>query len=192
MPLRLQARYPAKNPIPLGIIARWRGLVRRSEPALIILAIVTGLVAAALVALTSDAVQLLHQICFGVPADLRLSGVSRLRAPYLIIVPAIGGAILGLTGIFIKRWRPRRPVDPIEANALHGGRMSLIDSSLIALQTVVSCGFGASVGLEAGYTQIGSGFGSLLAQCSGCAAATCVHLWAVARRAPSRRRFRRR
>ena len=94
------------------------------------------------------------------PADSRLSGMTRLHAPYLAIVPAIGGAILGLTGIFIKRWRPRRPVDPIEANALHGGRMSLIDSSLIALQTVVSCGFGASVGLEAGYTQIGSGFGS--------------------------------
>ncbi|MEJ0051196.1 MAG: chloride channel protein [Methylovirgula sp.] len=150
-----------EKPDPVGIIARWRGLVRRSEPALIILAIATGLVAAVLVALTSDAVQLLHQICFGVPADVRLSGESHLHAPYLVIVPAIGGAILGLTGIFIKRWRPRRPVDPIEANALHGGRMSLIDSSLIALQTVVSCGFGASVGLEAGYTQIGSGFGSL-------------------------------
>jgi chloride channel protein, CIC family len=146
-----------------GIIARLRGLIRRSEPALIVLAIATGLVAAALVALTSDAVQLLHQICFDVPANARLSGMAHVQvpAPYLVIVPAIGGAILGVTGVLIKRWRPRRPVDPIEANALHGGRMSLADSCLIALQTVLSCGFGASVGLEAGYTQIGSGFGSL-------------------------------
>ncbi len=69
--MTLAASAPAERsgePDPVGIIARWRGLVRRSEPALIILAIVTGLVAAALVALTSDAVQLLHQICFGVCA----------------------------------------------------------------------------------------------------------------------------
>jgi Voltage gated chloride channel len=57
---------------------------------------------------------------------------------------------------------PRRPVDPIEANALQGGRMSLKDSTLIAAQTVISNGFGASVGLEAAYTQIGSGFASWL------------------------------
>jgi chloride channel protein, CIC family len=73
-----------------------------------------------------------------------------------------GGLILGVTGMFIRRWRPRRPIDPIEANALHGGRMSLLDSVLIACQTIVSCGFGASVGLEAGYTQIGSGIASTL------------------------------
>ncbi len=159
--MSLAASAPSEKSGPVGIIARWRGLVRRSELALIVLAIATGLVAAVLVALTSDAVQLLHQICFNVPANARLSGMSRLHAPYALIMPAIGGAVLGLTGIFLKRWRPRRPVDPIEANALHGGRMSFIDSSLVALQTVISCGFGASVGLEAGYTQIGSGFGSL-------------------------------
>ena len=146
---------------PLGPIARWRGLVRRSEPALIILAIIVGAVAAGLVALTSSAVQVIHQICFGVPANLRLSGAGELRSPYMAFVPALGGAILGVSGIFIKRWRPRRPVDPIEANALHGGRMSLTDSLLITAQTVVSSGFGASVGLEAGYTQIGAGFGSI-------------------------------
>ncbi|MEW6437705.1 MAG: chloride channel protein [Pseudomonadota bacterium] len=146
---------------PIGPIARWRGLVRRSEPALIILAIVVGAMAACLVALTSDAVQVIHQICFGVPANVRLSGAGELSSPFMAFVPALGGAILGLSGIFIKRWRPRRPVDPIEANALHGGRMSLIDSLLITAQTIVSSGFGASVGLEAGYTQIGAGFGSI-------------------------------
>jgi chloride channel protein, CIC family len=159
--MELAASAPSQKSGPVDVIARWRGLVRRSEPALIVLAIAVGLVAAGLVALTSDAVQLLHQICFGLPGNARLSGEEHLRSRYMALVPAAGGAILGLTGIFIKRWRPRRPVDPIEANALHGGRMSLVDSILIALQTVVSCGFGASVGLEAGYTQIGSGFGSL-------------------------------
>src|SRR5579885_2845550 len=75
---------------------------------------------------------------------------------------ATSGLILGLSGIYVRRWVPRRPVDPIEANALHGGRMSVRDSALIGAQTVISNGFGASVGLEAAYTQMGSGLASWL------------------------------
>ena len=56
----------------------------------------------------------------------------------------------------------RRPIDPIEANALHGGRMSMRDSIVVALQTMASNGFGASVGLEAGYTQLVAGIASRL------------------------------
>lgn len=43
-----------------------------------------------------------------------------------------------------------------------GGRMSLRDSVLVAVQTLISNGFGASVGLEAGYTQAASGLASRL------------------------------
>ncbi len=59
-----------------------------------------------------------------------------------------------------KKLRPA--VDPVEANALRGGRMSLNESLLVAAQTVVSNGSGASVGLEAGYAQIGAGVASRL------------------------------
>ena len=142
--------------------ARLRGFVRRSEIALIGLAVVVGAIAAVLVAITSAAVALLHHLFFGLPWGERLSGAMSLGSPIRALVPMLGGLILGLTGICIKWWRPRRPVDAIEANALHGGRMSLIDSILIACQTIISCGFGASVGLEAGYTQIGAGLASTL------------------------------
>lgn len=142
--------------------ARLRGFVRRSEIALIGLAIMVGAGAAVLVGFTSAAVDLLHHLVFGVPWGERLSGAMSLDSPFLAVAPAAGGLILGVTGIFIKRWRPWRPVDAIEANALRGGHMSLIDSILISLQTIVSCGFGASVGLEAGYTQIGAGIASTL------------------------------
>src|SRR5262249_60202850 len=62
--------------------------------------------------------------------------------------------------VALARWRPPREVDPIEANALHGGRMSLVGSLNVALQTVWSSGVGASVGMEAGYTQLASGIAS--------------------------------
>ena len=55
-------------------------------------------------------------------------------------------------------------VDPIEANALHGGRMSMRGSLIVAAQTVWSSGIGASVGLEAGYTQLASGIASKIGQ----------------------------
>src|SRR3984957_19373674 len=60
----------------------------------------------------------------------------------------------------IAQWRPEREIDPIEANALHGGRMSFLGSVIVAAETVWSSGVGASVGLEAGYTQLASGIAS--------------------------------
>ena len=86
--------------------------------------------------------------------------------PVLVVIgPAVSAAaLLGLL-LFVlsRRERPRRAmIDPIEANALHGGRMSVRDSGLVAVQNVVSNGSGASVGLEAGYTQLCAGFASRL------------------------------
>ena len=72
----------------------------------------------------------------------------------------IGGLLFGLTSELLKRWRPAREIDPIEANALHGGRMSLLGSIIVAAQTIWSSGVGESVGLEAGYTQLASGIAS--------------------------------
>jgi CIC family chloride channel protein len=74
--------------------------------------------------------------------------------------PALGGLVLGRVTLGLARLRPRRAVDPIEANALFGGRMSLSGSLIVVLQTIMSNGVGASVGLEAGYTQIGSALAS--------------------------------
>ncbi len=77
-------------------------------------------------------------------------------------MPTLGGLAFGLAIVALARWRPAREVDPIEANALHGGRMSLVGSLNVALQTIWSSGVGASVGLEAGYTQLSSGIASWL------------------------------
>jgi CIC family chloride channel protein len=78
------------------------------------------------------------------------------------LVPSLGGLVLGIAFLLLQRWRPAREIDPIEANALHGGRMSFRGSVIVALQTVWSSGVGASVGLEAGYTQLASGLAASL------------------------------
>ena len=108
--------------------------------------------------------QHIHELLFALKPGQRLSGLvkTELDPVRVVLVPSLGGLLLGLLGIGIARWWPRRAVDPIEANALYGGQMSLNDSLIVVLQTMVSNGVGASVGLEAGYTQIGSACGSRL------------------------------
>src|SRR5579863_6400174 len=144
----------------LEIPRRLRAVVRARESSLIALAALVGVLAGFVVAGMGMAVQLLHQLFFNLDYGERLSARLSLN-PYLALsVPLIGGLIMGVASEIIKRWRPEREIDPIEANALHGGRMSLLGSIIVAAQTVWSSGVGASVGLEAGYTQFASGIAS--------------------------------
>jgi CIC family chloride channel protein len=155
---------PRKNRIwrLLDAPSHLRALVRRDEIGLIGLGLVAGAMAGVFVAFILGLTRYLHLWLFDVPLDGDLSNLPALGSPAQALVPFIGGLLLGGSWLFVHKWRPRRPADPIEANALHGGRMSLLDSALITAQTVVSNGFGASVGLEAAYTQMGSGFASWL------------------------------
>jgi len=139
---------------------RLRALVRARESSLIVLAGLVGAVSGVVVAAMGAGVDLLHRLLFHLDPGVRLSGLLRLDPVLAISVPLAGGLALGIAAEVIARWRPEREVDPIEANALHGGRMSLLGSIIVAAQTVWSSGVGASVGIEAGYTQLASGLAS--------------------------------
>jgi chloride channel protein, CIC family len=148
----------------LEVPRRLRAVVRARESSLIMLAALVGIAAGVVVAAMSMGVDLLHRQLFGLEPGRRLSASIVLDPKVAIAVPLIGGILLGLSTALLTRWRPRREVDPIEANALRGGRMSLIGSVIVAAETVWSSGVGASVGLEAGYTQLASGIASRIGQ----------------------------
>jgi len=144
----------------LEIPRRLRAVVRARESSLVALAALVGVLAGLVVAAMGQSVDLLHELFFDLEHGERLSARLALN-PYLALsVPLLGGLIFGVATEIIRRWRPEREIDPIEANALHGGRMSLLGSIIVAAQTVWSSGVGASVGLEAGYTQFASGIAS--------------------------------
>jgi CIC family chloride channel protein len=105
-------------------------------------------------------VDTVHRLLFHLDPGVRLSGLLRLDPVTAISVPLVGGLVFGIARELIAYWRPEREIDPIEANALYGGRMSLLGSIIVAAETVWSSGVGASVGLEAGYTQFASGIAS--------------------------------
>ena len=139
-----------------------RALVRADEIWLVALSAFVGCGAGLLVWGMTETTQLVHEVLFGIGRNERLSAMVELNPFRTVLVPAFGGLALGLVGLLIAMWRQRRAVDPIEANALYGGRMSLTDSFVVVLQTIMSNGVGASIGLEAGYTQIGSAVASRL------------------------------
>ncbi len=145
-------------------LTRLRALLRSNEFYLIPLALVVGVVTGAIVTLMSQIAQIAHVLIYGIPIDVRLSANAYVNPVTALIAPAAGGLLLGLMEWLRRRWKIASAVDPIEANALRGGRLSLRDSIVVSGQTLVSNGCGASVGLEAGYTQIGSGAASLLGQ----------------------------
>ena len=141
---------------------RLRAFVRARESSLIVLAALIGVIGGLTVAAMSSAVGMLHSALFNIDLGARLSSQLRIDPLRAILVPSVGGLILGLVFLVLLRWRPAREIDPIEANALHGGRMSFRGSVIVALQTIWSSGVGASVGLEAGYTQLASGLAASL------------------------------
>jgi CIC family chloride channel protein len=141
-----------------------RALVRAREAGLIAVAALVGVIAGLVVAGMGFGVEFLHRLFFSVPLGGRLSALSNIDSFSALVVPTLGGIAFGLSLWLLVRLRPGREIDPIEANALHGGRMSVRGSLIVALQTIWSSGVGASVGLEAGYTQLASGVASWIGQ----------------------------
>ena len=139
-----------------------RALVRTDEIWLSVLAAFIGVIAGFCVTGMTLSTQWVHRILFHLGPHERLSGQAEVEPLRAVLGPTLGGLAVGLLAIAVLKWWPRRAVDPIEANALYGGRMSLNDSLVVVAQTMLSNSVGASVGLEAGYTQIGAALASRL------------------------------
>jgi CIC family chloride channel protein len=142
----------------------WRRNLRDNLIQQIILCTALGVIVGLITALLHEAVILLHQNAFMLPYGANLStgsGVSRMR---ILIVPALGGLLLGIFYLIMNRLKQREIVDPIEANAIYGGRMSIKDSLVLVIATLISNSAGSSVGMEAAYTQMGSSILSRLGQ----------------------------
>ncbi len=133
-----------------------RGL-RSSDFAQIGACALVGAFVGALVDLLRQLVERLHRIDFALPRHALLSTGLNVAHTRIVIVPILGGLILGLLALWARRYRNHEIVDPVEANALYGGRMSLRDSLYLTLATLISNAAGASLGMEAGYSQLGAG-----------------------------------
>ena len=138
---------------------RLRGMIRGREGWLVVISGFVGVAAGLSVALMGTISDHAHRILFGLQGE-RLSAATQIRQG--LTAPIVGGLALGVLTLLWMRRRAHAPIDPIEANALHGGRLSMRDSLWVTFQTLLSNGCGASVGLEAAYAQMGGGLASKL------------------------------
>ncbi|MGA1799840.1 chloride channel protein [Sphingomonas sp. 4RDLI-65] len=136
-----------------------RQRLRASEAVLILLAVAIGGAAGLLSVVQGTVARSLQHLLFALPTGQRLSATPAIPVLVLFALP-VGGIALVLFSWATKA-RARHMVDAVEANALHGGRMSWSDSLVISGQTIISNGFGASVGLEAAYAQLGGVIASI-------------------------------
>jgi CIC family chloride channel protein len=144
-------------------------LHRRAEPRLrdsdlflLFLAAGAGVLAGGSVIIIDVLIGWVRHFAFLLPAGAHLSSATSLDWVRVLSMPVLGGFLVGIASTLLRRWRPREVVDAIEANALFGGRMSVGDSVGLVGVTILSGGFGASVGLEAAYTQMGAALASRL------------------------------
>jgi chloride channel protein, CIC family len=143
-------------------LARVRLAFRVEEIAFVLLAGAVGLFAGLAVVMMGRILELMHELLFAIERGTLLGAGPAVEPWRAICVPIVGGLVLAIVMKLSGRFRSRKIVDPIEANAIYGGRMSLLDSLGVGLECLISSGSGASVGLEAGYSQVGSGLASHL------------------------------
>lgn len=84
---------------------------------------------------------------------------------YVILLPAVGGLIVGLIIYFLAREaKGDGPPEVMEAGAVKGGRIRPRVAIVKALASSICIGSGGSVGREGPIIQIGSSFGSTVGQ----------------------------
>jgi len=155
-PERLRRRFRAFY---LRFRRNFPRLIRTDEIWLVLLAGLIGIGSGLIVTAMIGASRLLHRLLFATQNG-EVSGAVVIDSTRVLAVPILGGLIIGLLGFILAKRGRTATIDPVEANALHGGRLSIKDSLILIVQTLISNGFGASVGLEAGYTQGGAALAS--------------------------------
>jgi CIC family chloride channel protein len=144
---------------PSRFLASLRQRLRASEMWLIALSVAVGAAGGAVAVLQARIAHGLQTALYGIDFDQHLSAIASIKPIDLLWLP-LGGLILGVfTWVTVRRFK-RNLVDVVEANALHGGTLSMRDSAIVCAQTLISNGVGASVGLEAAYAQAGGAAGS--------------------------------
>lgn len=86
-------------------------------------------------------------------------------AAYVVIIPVLGGLIVGpLIYFFAREAKGHGVPEVMEAVALRGGRIRPVVAVVKSLASAISIGSGGSVGREGPIVQIGSALGSTLGQ----------------------------
>lgn len=141
-----------------------RRFVRNDHLLLALLAVVVGCVGGGAVVVFREAISFFQTLYFGSGTERFYAHAKDLPWWHLVAGPMLGGLAVGVVLHHVMPGRrPRGVADVIEANALHGGRMSLAEGLGAALVSAMSIGAGASVGREGPAVHLGASLGGWIA-----------------------------
>jgi H+/Cl- antiporter ClcA len=147
---------PQPNSTGLGIIASYS---RRFWALLILLGVITGLAASALVGL----LRLTERIAYGVHRHDLLASVEA-SAHWRRVVALLAAAVIVVVGLRILGRRPTGGTEVTEGIWLRHGELSLIPSLARSVISILSVGLGVSLGREAAPQLVGAATASSLAE----------------------------
>ena len=107
--------------------AELRRVMRNHEAWIMLMSAVVGCAVGLVTLCPRDIILVAHQLSFGLPQGSYLSAQHVLNPWRGFLVPTLGGLALGLWVLISNRIRASEIVDPVKANALYGGQLSLRD-----------------------------------------------------------------
>lgn len=133
-----------------------RRTLRNSRPGQILVCGLMGLLVGALVIGLHHLIFVARHYVYGTGIDEHLSSADALPLRMVLLAPVLGGTLIGIGVLLHRALKLKEVVDPIEANAMHGGQMSFLASLRLVWSAFLSNVAGMAVGMEAAYTQLGS------------------------------------
>ncbi|MCG8356146.1 MAG: chloride channel protein [Kiloniellales bacterium] len=157
------------RPEPSGSAKRLLGWIKRfgrnEQVVLSTMALVVGIAAGLAAIGFRTGIDVVQSLFYGVGGERLATVAGWLPWWQVILAPTVGGLVVGLlVYVGMPGRRPHGVADVIEANALHGGRMSLTTGLRAAVVSALSLGCGASAGREGPVVHLGASLGSWVAK----------------------------
>jgi len=161
-------------------------LTSPEQPVVWLLALLVGILSGYAALAFYSLVAVLQELLYGATEASLESGAAQLAWYVVLIVPIIGGLIVGIIlAVFSQSGRAASIAEVIESSRIRDGELSLRSGTISFVVSFVSLGFGASTGREGPVVHAGATIASQISRwlkCSpmrartllGCAAAAAV------------------
>jgi len=154
-----------------------RAILRNEQLVLLVLAVIMGAVASYGAIAFRYLYLMIQGVSFGTFADMLYTQAQNLPAWHILLVPTLGGLLIGLfVHFFMPGRRPHAVADVMEAVAVRSGRIGMRAGLGSALVSAASIGVGGSVGREGPVVHLGAALCSFISRRLGLSRSLTINL----------------